>query len=163
MRKLVGITGILFLLYSLSFTVYTAFAQAVSSTELINNAKKYDNETVFYSGEVIGDIMIRGQYAWVNVNDNMNAVGIWADRFLITDISFTGNYKSRGDIIEIKGTFHRSCPEHGGDLDIHALSLRKINSGAGLRDEISTQKLQLAIWLFGGLGLVWIWNRLKRK
>lgn len=166
MNNLCGIKGLIstfFLLYTLNFAVYTVFAQPVYSTELINNAKNYDNKTVGYSGEVIGDIMIRGQYAWLNVNDKVNAIGIWLDRSLIKDVSLAGNYKFRGDIIEIEGIFHRSCQEHGGDLDIHAVSLRKINNGAAIKENMNHLKLNLVIWLFGGLALVWIWNRLKRK
>ncbi len=143
------------------------YAQAISSAELINNAKRYDDNTVIYTGEVIGDVMERakGIYAWVNVNDGVNAIGICLGKELFGGIK-TGNiggYKSRGDIIEIKGVFHRSCIEHGGDLDIHAVSLRKVKDGLVISEKIDMVKRNLAIILAGGLCLVSILNRLKRK
>jgi len=46
-----------------------AFAQSLSSSELIRNAKEYDGKLIVYSGEVIGDVMLRGEFAWVNIND----------------------------------------------------------------------------------------------
>ena len=69
------------------------FAQPVSSTELINSAKQYDGKTVVYTGEVIGDIMIRGDYAWINLWDGKNAIGIWVRKDLVKDITYTGSYK----------------------------------------------------------------------
>ncbi|MDP2927900.1 MAG: DNA-binding protein, partial [Candidatus Omnitrophota bacterium] len=54
-----------------------AFSQSLSSSELINNAKEYDGKLIVYSGEVIGDVMLRGEFAWVNINDGQNALGAW--------------------------------------------------------------------------------------
>ncbi len=138
-------------------------SQAVSSTELINNAKLYDGKTIVYTGEVIGDIMARGNFAWINANDGQNAVGIWAGRGLAKEIIYTGSYKSRGDVIEVKGVFHRACLEHGGDLDIHAQALQRIVKGIAFRDRIDTYKRNLVILLLGVLCLVLILSRLRRK
>ncbi|MDD5775078.1 MAG: DNA-binding protein, partial [Candidatus Omnitrophica bacterium] len=44
-------------------------AQTVSSEELIARPKDFDGTAVVFRGEVIGDIMIRGGYAWINVHD----------------------------------------------------------------------------------------------
>ncbi|MDD2690051.1 MAG: DNA-binding protein [Candidatus Omnitrophica bacterium] len=150
------------------FTVYcplstVCFAQALSSTELINNAKQLDGRTVVYEGEVIGDIMVRGNYAWLNVNDADNAIGIWMNAALIKDIVYSGSYKSAGDIVEIVGVFHRACPEHGGDLDIHAQGLRKISSGKLFKEKLNLGKRNYALVLFAILGLIWILTLLKHK
>ncbi len=117
-----------FIFYLLPFA-FNCYAQPVSSSELINKAKEYDGKTVIYEGEVIGDIMSRGEYAWINVNDTKNAIGIWIDKVFTKDIVYTGSYKSKGDWVEITGVFHRACPEHGGDLDIHGQALRKTKLG----------------------------------
>ena len=115
-----------FTFYLLPFICY---AQPLSSTELINNARQYDGKTVTYTGEVIGEIMARGKFCWLNVNDGNNAIGVWIDKNLVKDLTYMGSYKSKGDGVEISGTFHRACLQHGGDLDIHAQGLRKIKSG----------------------------------
>lgn len=122
-----------------------SYAQSVSSTELINNAKQYDGKTVMYQGEAIGDIMVRGEYAWVNVNDGKNAIGIWVDKKLTGDIRYTGAYKTKGDSVEVAGIFNRSCKEHGGDLDIHAATLRKIKEGFAVDEPLDSKKAQLGV------------------
>jgi len=137
---------ILFLLFiSRNFDCY---AQSTSSVELINNAKNYNGNTVVYKGEVIGDIMVRGEYAWINVNDEKNAIGIWIKKELIKDILYTGSYKAKGDLVEITGKFNRSCVEHGGDLDIHAQSINKISSGSKISHAINTRAINFALGLF---------------
>ena len=144
------------------FLSAAGFAQAVSSDELIKNAKDYDGKSVLYAGEVIGEVMARGKYAWINVNDGKNAIGIWADKDLTKDILFTGNYKTRGDQVEIAGIFQRSCLEHGGDLDIHAKAVRKITAGAPVLESLNTAKTRNIFILAGVLILAWILSRLSR-
>jgi len=138
-------------------------AETISSTELINNARQYDGKPVVYSGEVIGDIMRRGGFVWINVNDGPNAIGIWAAGDLAKEIARTGNYKTLGDTVEVEGVFHRSCLEHGGDLDIHASSLRKVKSGAVVEEKINPAKKKLAAVLLGVLCLLLILMRLRRR
>jgi len=142
------ITRIVILLSSCWFLAAFGYAQSVSSTELINNAKNYNGNTVVYEGEVIGDIMVRGEYAWINVNDGKNAIGIWIKKELIKDILYTGNYKAKGDSVEITGKFNRSCPEHGGDLDIHGQSLNKISPGNKIFHAVNKRAVALAFGLF---------------
>jgi len=154
---------ILICVFMLSLSGTKAFAQAISSAELIKNAKLYDNKVVIYSGEVIGDVMVRGEYSWVNVNDGKHAVGIWLNRNLAKEIIHTGSYKSKGDFIEVVGVFQRACPEHGGDLDIHAHVLRKLNNGRLLGEQVIIEKKTLALILLGVLCLVLILRQLKPK
>lgn len=153
----------LLLPFSLSFFTFNCYAQPVPSTELINNAKQYDGKTVIYTGEVIGDVMRRGKSAWINVNDGKNAIGVWILADLTKSIQFIGNYKSKGDLVEITGVFHRSCQEHGGDLDIHAESLRKIASGRLVYEDLNMARAKSVLTLGGILGLVWILSLLKHR
>lgn len=165
MKKLLNVKCVMFnviLLYALHFTLYTtAYAQSISSAELINNAKLYDGKAVIYEGEVIGDIMVRGEYAWINVNDGQNAIGIWLDKNLTRDILFTGSYKSKGEWLEISGIFQRACLGHGGDLDIHALAIRKIRPGRQTIERLNISKKNRALVLLGVLCLVAVLKLLK--
>ena len=157
------ITQIILLVSVLWFLVSNCHAEeAVSSTELINNAKEYDGKVVLYKGEVIGDIMARKGFAWMNVNDGVNAIGIWTNKDLAKDILYTGGYKSRGDIVEVKGVFHRACLEHGGDLDIHIDELRKINSGMVIRERLDIAKRKVAFVLLAILCIVVILSNILR-
>lgn len=132
------------------------FAQPVSSRDLIEHAKEYDGKIVSYQGEVIGDVMLRGDFAWVNANDGLNAIGIWVSKDLARKITLTGSYKFFGDTISVEGKFNRACLQHGGDLDIHANSLAILEKGYAVKETISIQKIIaslafLAIVLFLGL------------
>lgn len=141
------------------FSCTVCCAQPLSSSELINNAKEYDGKTVVYGGEVIGDVMVRGDFAWINLNDGQNAIGIWLDKDLAKEIKYTGSYQAKGDRLEITGVFHRSCIQHGGDMDIHAQVLRKISPGELVKEQLHTGKRNFTIILLGILCLVLIFVR----
>jgi len=129
------------------FLTIPCYAQPLSSEELIINAKQHDNQSVNYRGEVIGDIMVRGNYAWINVNDSQNAIGIWTPVQLIKDIQYTGGYSSAGDWVVITGIFHRACRQHGGDMDIHAATIVIDTKGSRLEEKPSSFKIKVAISL----------------
>ncbi|MDD5005414.1 MAG: DNA-binding protein [Candidatus Omnitrophica bacterium] len=135
------------------------YAQISTSSDLLNGTKQYDGKTVNYKGEVIGDVMIRGDHVWLHVNDGTIAIGIWAPKIMIQDILYIGDYHKKGDIVEVSGTFHRSCPEHGGDLDIHASEIKKITSGSTVIRPISRKKVYIGVY---SLMLVLIFYALKR-
>ncbi len=121
-----------------------ALATNVSSTDLIEKAKELDGQEVVYTGEVIGDIMVRGDHTWVNVSDGSNAVGVFVENQLMSDITLAGKYGVHGDEVEITGIFHRACPEHGGDLDIHAISVQLLEKGYPMTYSIEPWKLPAA-------------------
>jgi len=141
-----------------------SFAQPlVSSTQLIDRAGGYDGQVVTYAGEVIGDVMKRGDFAWVNINDGINAVGAWMSISLARHIGYSGSYKNIGDAVEVTGVFRRACPEHGGDLDIHAQSMRKVAPGRFAEPKINIDKRDQVFILLGALAAVWILTMFARK
>lgn len=156
-------------LWVMSFIVFLflthnyCFAQSIPSSELISNAKQYDGRPVVYAGEVIGEVMARGGYAWINVNDGENAIGIWLPKGLAQEIDYAGSYKSIGDQVEINGIFYRACPQHGGDLDIHALSLRIIRPGRPVKERLNLSKRNFVFVCLGILVAIWILTLLKRR
>ena len=154
---------LLVLCFVLFFSPQAAFSQGVSSNELIKNTKEYDGKLIVYSGEVIGDLMSRGEFAWVNINDGDNAIGVWMSVALMKGINLSGGYKSRGDIIEIVGIFHRSCLEHGGDLDIHAQALRKLKVGRIVNHRLDTDKMNIGLILLVVIFLIWILILFKKQ
>jgi len=140
-----------------------SYGEPMASSELINNAKQYDGKTIQYKGEVIGDIMKRGEHAWINISDGQNAIGVWVDNSLTKDITYTGGYKTRGDNVEFVGIFHRACIEHGGDLDIHCQSLIKITSGIQIYEALDFNKIKVAFILSGVLLVLLLCSLLIRK
>ena len=146
MRRKILFCHIISLLSVAAFVV-PCFAQPTGSLELINNAKQYDGKTVIYQGEAVGDIMVRADHAWVHLNDGYIAIGVWARKDELRDIAHLGNYRAKGDIIEVTGVFHRCCPEHGGDLDIHAWEIRKTAPGEDYCNKFSMKKLYIGLFL----------------
>ncbi len=141
------ITQIFLLVTSYWLLVTGCYAGPVSSEELINNAKLYDGKEVVFQGEVIGDVMKRGNFSWININDGQNAVGIFFENSIPYNITFTGDYDHRGDIVEVKGVFHRACIEHGGDLDIHAAKITKLKEGYAVIHKPGQYKTKITLWL----------------
>lgn len=140
---------ILLITYLLSLIPCCCFAAGISSDELIQNAKEYDGKEVVFQGEVIGDIMKRGKFYWVNISDGKNAIGVFLDAPMPIDIKFTGDYSHIGDTVEVKGIFHRACLKHGGDLDIHAGDMSKIKDGYMISHAIDQCRPKAVLWLTG--------------
>ena len=156
--SLLFLSSIFYLLSSICYA-----QEPVSSTTLIEEAKKLDGQEVLYQGEVIGEVMIRGEYAWVNLNDSENAIGIWVPKNFLSGIFFAGNYDTQGDWLKVKGVFHRACKVHGGDLDIHAQEVVKLRSGRPIQHRLDNQKQKIVIWLLGVLLCLLILQLLKQK
>jgi hypothetical protein len=140
-------------------SISNCYAQPSTSLDLINNAKQYDGKTISYKGEAIGDVMIRGDHAWLHVNDGSIAIGIWAPKTMVQDIGYIGDYHKKGDIVEVVGTFHRACPEHGGDLDIHASEIKRVASGGPVVQPVSRKKVNIGTY---SLVLVLLFYTLKK-
>ncbi len=147
----------------LAFTQNYVFAQELSSNDLINHPLEYDGENISFSGEVIGDIMARQDFAWINVNDKNNALGVWIKKELLKEIGYAGDYKNIGDQVEVTGVFNRACPQHGGDMDIHASALKKIKSGENVPYVIDLNKRRLSLTLLVIIGGLWILMLLTKK
>ena len=161
MKESLRLLSLSFALCAFSFSL--AYAQSQTSEELIKNYRLYEGKPVVFSGEVIGDVMLRGDHAWVNVNDGLNAIGVWMPSELARQIQSSGSYKSKGDFVEVTGIFNHSCSQHGGDLDIHAQALRRLNPGSIVRERLNPGKRDLAVILGAILCLVSILSLLNRK
>ncbi len=131
-----------------------AYAQAVSGRELVDKATEFNGKIILFEGEVIGDIMIRGDHAWINVSDGDTALGIWIEKKLTRRLTHTGGYNSKGDWIRIYGIFSRACGEHSGELDIHAKSIKVLNRGRIIQERLNLGKRNIALVLLGVLCLV---------
>lgn len=134
--------------------VLSSYCSAITGNELVENAQRYDSKTITFEGEAIGDIMVRGNYAWLNVNDGSRAIGVWAKKEQVQDIKFAGNYQYTGDKIKVVGVFHRACKEHGGDLDLHAHKIEIREPGYKQQHKIYPAKVVIVIVLLMAILLV---------
>lgn len=134
--------------YSLLSTCSYCYAQEViSSAELIKNAKVHDGKEVVYEGEVIGELMHRQDGVWTNIYDGQHSIGVWMSQELAELIKYTGSYKAQGDIVKLQGVFNNTCSIHGGDLDIHAISLQIVKPGWQKQERMILAKRNLLIIL----------------
>ena len=55
----------------------------------------------------------------------------------------SAGYYQFGDTIRVKGIFHKNCPEHNGESDIHAQALAVIKKGGKKPEYISVKKKEM--------------------
>ncbi|MGC8717994.1 MAG: DNA-binding protein [bacterium] len=137
-----------------------------SIVDLIEGAKVYDGKIIRIDGEVIGEILNRGEYAWINIYDGSASIGIWGPKELFSKIKFTGDYNTKGDYVEVTGIFRRADPKHGGELDIEALSLKVISVGRKVDHPISYRMINMTILsasIATVLGVIWLKLSLNKK
>lgn len=138
-------------------------AQLISIQELLNQSKALDQQTVIIEAEVILEVLERGDMAWLNVNDGTNAIGVYLPIKMTEELDSFGDHQNQGDRVRIEAVFYRNCPEHGGEMDLHAINLSIIEEGFVMERPISTWKFSFAIVGFT-LSMFSLWMyRMYRK
>jgi len=69
--------ALLILCAGLIYAPAISHAEELTVAEILKDAASYDGKTIVFTGEVIGDVMRRGNYAWVNVYNGDDALGVW--------------------------------------------------------------------------------------
>lgn len=114
---------------------------------LIEHAMTRDQQTVIIQAEAIGEVLERGEHAWINVNDGGNAIGVYLTIDQAQQVKVFGGYANIGDTVKVIGIFNRACVEHGGEMDIHAASITVIKAGQPTIHEVSSLKFVMSIIL----------------
>lgn len=141
-----------------------AIAAGVSSTALIEEPAAWDGHLVTFTGEAVGEAMARGGEVWLHLNDDAYtetsiaggaapqgynsglAVVVAAQDAEV--VTVYGDYRHRGDTVRISGIFNAACPEHGGDMDVHASEISVVRAGTALTHSLETSSfVMLAISL----------------
>lgn len=126
----------------------------VTIDQLIESSQKYDNQEITLTGEVIGKPMVRGNKIWVNMNDGKSAIGVFVQKSKLPDINHYGNYDYHGDQVQVTGTFHKACSQHGGETDIHGEQITILEAGKQIPHLVSAKKIVasvFAIIIAGGM------------
>ncbi|WP_027626078.1 hypothetical protein [Clostridium lundense] len=119
----------------------------IKINDLIEGNTKYSGKVVTIEGEAVGERMKRGNYSWININDGSNSIGLWLKNSDADNIKRFGNYKNKGDIAKVTGTFSINCKEHGGDIDIHVNNVDVIEKGKKVNHNLNVTKEKLSIIL----------------
>ncbi len=148
----------------------------VNSSKLVEEANKWNRHKVIFTGEAVGEHMVRGEKCWIHLNDDAymwknveegaklggynSGQAIWVDADLARKITYYGNYLHEGDIVKIIGTFNSVCREHGGDMDIHADTLEIIRTGHPIAHVLNTKRALLAGVLLIVSGILFLIRRI---
>ena len=148
-------------------------AVAVNSAKLVEQAGQWNGRKVIFTGEAVGEHMVRGVKCWIHLNDDAymwknieegaslggynSGHAVWVDAGLAAKITYYGDYLHDGDIVKVLGTFNSVCREHGGDMDIHADTLEIIRIGYPIAHIINFKRAFLGIGLLVVSGILfWI-------
>lgn len=146
-----------------------------SSAGLVERPKDFDGTSVEFVGEVVGDRMVRGEFAWLHLNDDPyylknveegahlggynSGQAVWLPRTLADKVTTIGDHDHEGDVVKVTGTFNAACGEHGGDMDIHADLLEVLTPGHPVEDPVHPWKIILALALLAAAGATWMVQR----
>ncbi len=170
-----------------AFALATYPPNKPDSTELINHQNVlgdvtkglfWNGKAITFHGEAIGEVMVRGDYAWIHLNDDAymvenieegaklggynSGMAVWVPSALTKQIDTYGDYQHEGSIVSIAGVFNGACKQHGGDMDIHATSLRVLAAGHVVVDPVRPWKVVLAVVLASIAGLLFWFERKYR-
>ncbi len=131
---------------------------------LINEATSLDRMEVVVQGEAIGEILPRGEYAWVSIQEGASQMSIWVPINLANQIKHLGDYNTTGDIVEIEGEFQRADEQLQGEMRVKANTIKIITSGQRRDHPVEQIKLHITIILgFLLLGIFVLSRVMKRR
>lgn len=141
----------------------TASPNSPTSGQLVEAPATWDGTSVTFTGEAIGEVMRRGDHAWIHLNDDAyylenveegaelggynSGHAVWLPAKLAEQVTVCGDYKHEGDVVRVTGVFNAACAEHGGDMDIHAEQAVVVTPGHDAKDPIHPNKIPAAIVL----------------
>jgi len=151
----------------------------VASAALIENASAWDGRSISFAGEAVGEALLRGDHAWLHVNDDAYQVrnrgdgrplagynsgqAIWVPVELARRVRLFGDYRTEGDAVRVSGEFHAACREHGGDMDIHATGLEIERAGQAVTQRLHGGRLWIGLGLLAFAGALRLLRRRGRE
>ena len=138
----------------------SSFLYNTDIADLAGAESFHDTQTVQVTGEVVGD----------HINDELDPALCWitlqstkADDYSLVSVLMTneqaklienyGNYNTDGTILQVRGTFYLSCPEHQGLSDIHAKEVTVVKQGSTRQHPVNDAVLWTSC-LAVGLGVL---------
>lgn len=167
MRRMTGLLAIFVVLAALLLMPLTAHAipVRVDTTALSQADPDLDGRTVRFTGEAIGETLrADSRTRWVNVLEDGVAIGVVAPNAMLEPIDGFGDWSRRGTIVEVTGVFNVACPQHGGDLDVHAQEIRILEPSKPIERPVQPAKAAVAALAFALAGGLFVLMRyLKRR
>lgn len=136
---------------------------------LVSTNRALNNSDVSFSGEVVGDVLRASEegHKWLNLRGSSNSViSVYVDDSQADLVQHVGDYHNTGTTLKIAGNYHIACPEHQGELDVHAASIEIVDGGGPVTHMIESGKLGLAFVLCALAFIVlgaFIWARERAR
>lgn len=136
----------------------------VSSEELLSCPGSYDGRLVRYEGEAVGEVLERGDHAWVQLNDDVyseaaplpqrtdyaggnSGIAARLPAGGADAIRRTGGPHVRGDVVSVVGRFHRAMPTSAEAAVIDARRVQRVAAGEPIAAPVLTDRRVAAITL----------------
>lgn len=151
----------------LAVLIISAIEVAVSDeslNEILSKPQSYDGKTVILTGEVVG-IAIKSENGYfIQLNQDPYtersiaeggrpqgqnvSIAVYVKREMLEKISNFGDFKTKGDIVTVRGKFNLACNLHGGETDIHADELIILKPGYALKHSYNKHLAFVSVILF---------------
>lgn len=141
---------------------YALSQDTVKLNDLIEQGKQYDGKTVVVSGEALLEPLERKDGTWININDGTNAMGLWMRQEDAKLVKRFGDYHQKGDTLTVEAIFHRACPEHGGDMELHVLKVIKVVDGSDIQHKVDMTDIAVLLGLSTFMAFL-VFSYWKRK
>jgi hypothetical protein len=139
-------------------------ALLVSATTLIECPDAFDGQPIEYRGEAVNAVLLRGERAWLQVNDDIYsvagpvaehrqsvggnaglAVNVPAD--VARRITTVGHAHHRGDVLTVQGPFRRAADDDGEAPSIWAEQVSDIVPGGRVDSPVLLRRVVVAALL----------------
>lgn len=121
-----------------------SFIYDTTIESLFEQSSLYNDRTVQIVGEVVGDRIAAHDEAnsyWITLTsmneDNSSSISILLSAEQVSQIDHYGRYGIMGTTLQVRGTYHQTCPEHDGLPDVHATNSSVLAKGSEHPDHFS--------------------------
>lgn len=137
----------------------------------LDKADSYmDGQTVQITGEVVGDRIkagIDGAHSWLMIeaiDGSYAELAVYVPNAAADLVDTYGAYGRQGTVMQLRGTFNLSCPDHEGLSDLHAEHYAVVSKGSSAPDTLNVAKfVPGAVLLLIGGGLLLVFYRLRER
>lgn len=149
----------------------SSFIYDTSLADLAGADSYYDNQTVQVVGEAVGDAVrvdLDDEHRWVTLGPMRVGEGAALSVFMDVDdtkkIDGFGKYGVTGTRLQVRGTFHLVCPEHGGITDLHADHVSVMAKSAKRAEPFASEAFVFGgVLVLVGAGLVLLFLFLRER
>lgn len=147
-----------------SFIYDTLIADLATADSYLNN------QTVQVVGEVIGDRITSefdASYCWIalqSLDQPYSQISVYMTKVQADPIDVYGAYGARGTTLQVRGTFHLTCPDHQGLTDLHADNVTVVSKGEVIEQTLNPVRFVPGVILIVvGLALLLVFRRIQER